>query len=286
MLQISPAAHVPHEPPHPSAPHRRAAQSGVHASTSTATSLGASMLASTGASIGASRLASGACTSFGVIPPSTIGIGRTSGETHVPSSPHVRICSSQNWLTVQFVADTLAQRAGGITRPAHDAGMKSRTKLGTWSVNRNRAVRCAVDVGCPVTAAANCSCTCSVTTSSCGPVPGTIANDAGNRKSFAAPVRVHEWTSGCADCAAPRDVSARIDNTRVGESVSTTTSTSVAGIVQLARSAPTHSANEAIAVRAGARRKTRCLTSRRYTTRARLVWRLEPPRSTQRSCGA
>jgi hypothetical protein len=120
VLHVSVVPHVPQEPPQPSLPQRCEPQFGVHAS------VAVSEGTSTRASVGASTVASLGRTSVGTIPPSTSGSGRTSGVTHVPSSPQVRICSSQNWLTVQFV-EALAHCAGGSTRPAQDKGMKSRT---------------------------------------------------------------------------------------------------------------------------------------------------------------
>lgn len=124
-----------------------------------------------------------------------------------------------------------AQRAGGLTVAAHAVGMNSRTYDGVLGTNRNLAVLCALDTGCPGPAGASCSTASTVTVPSLGPVPAAIVNDAGNPKSSLAPVRVH--ARGCAVVVrvVPADTSTRSDKTRSRASVSTMTSTAVAGLV-------------------------------------------------------
>lgn len=109
--------------------------------------------------------------------------------------------------------------------------MKIRTNDGVRGTNRNRAVRLTLDTGCPAAAGASCSVASICTGPSFAPLPAKTVNDAGNPKSSAAPVLVH--ARGCAliERPVPDDAINRMDSTRSRASVSTMTSTAVAGTV-------------------------------------------------------
>ena len=95
-------------------------------------------------------------------------------------------------------------------------------------MNRKRAVRRTVTAGL-VGRPANARSTSSVTVPSCAPSPGTMLNEAGNVRSRTASLFCQPRRSGCIDVEAPRDTVARIEVTRSGASVSTSTITNVAG---------------------------------------------------------
>ncbi len=220
VLQTEPVGHAPHEPPHRSSPHSRPVHIGAHAPASAPVSTPVSEATSEALSRDASVRR----------PPSGIGITSTLGVVHCPSSPQVCPRSSQNREMVHGTLSS-AQRAGGLTNAAQAAGMNSRTNDGVRGTNRNRAVRCAIETGCPGAAGASCNSASRTTGPSFSPVPANTVNDAGKPKSSAPPVRVHALGCALIERVVPEDATTRSDNTRSRASVSTTTRTDVEGVV-------------------------------------------------------